>query len=86
VLSRYTLRLLTIQQFRRALGMVTACEMLRVWGLDTPTGPVGWRPRDCPDPENFLWGGVRFSAGLWVGGGVTPNNLLSLFSAHYPTE
>jgi len=78
VLSRYTLRLLTIQQFRRALGVITACEMLRVWGLDTPTGPVGWRPRDCPNPETFLWGGVRFSAGLWVGGGVTPNNLLSI--------
>src|SRR5438105_3880654 len=33
VLSRYTLRLLTIQQFRRALGVVTACEFLRVDGL-----------------------------------------------------
>ena len=30
VLSRYTLRLLTIQQFRRALGVITACEQLRV--------------------------------------------------------
>lgn len=77
VLSRYTLRLLTIQQFRRALGVITACEVLRVWGLDSPGGPVGWRPQECPDQENFLWGGMRFSAGLWVGGGVTPNNLLS---------
>ena len=30
VISRYTLRLLSIQQFRRALGLVTACELLRV--------------------------------------------------------
>ena len=30
VLSRYTLRLLTIQQFRRAVALVTACEALRV--------------------------------------------------------
>ncbi len=77
VLSRYTLRLLTIQQFRRALGVITACEMLRVWGLDSSEGPVGWRPRECSDQETFLWGGIRFSAGLWVGGGVAPNYLLS---------
>ena len=78
MLSRYTLRLLTIQQFRRALGLITACEWLRVWGLDSPAGPVGWRPRECPNREHFLWGGIRFSVGLWVGGGVTPNNLLSI--------
>lgn len=75
VISRYTLRLLTIQQFRRALGVITACEMLRVQGLDSDPYIVGWRPRECPHSETFLWGGVRFSAGLWVGGGVTPNNL-----------
>jgi hypothetical protein len=77
VLSRYTLRLLTIQQFRRALGVITACESLRVDGLDSPNRPVGWRPTACPNQETFVWGGIRFSAGLWVGGGVTPNNLLS---------
>ena len=78
VLSRYTLRLLTIQQFRRAIGVVTACEYLRVQGLDSPTGPVGWRPAKCDVDETFLWGASRFSAGLWVGGGVTPNNLQSI--------
>jgi len=77
MLSRYTLRLLTIQQFRRALGVITACESLRVDGLDSPNRPVGWRPTACPNQETFVWGGTRFSAGLWVGGGVTPNNLLS---------
>jgi hypothetical protein len=72
VLSRYTLRLLTIQQFRRALAVVTACELLRV---DRHSGPMGWRPRACPDRTNALWGGMRFGVGLWVGGGVTPNGL-----------
>ena len=78
VLSRYTLRLLTIQQFRRTLGVITACEMLRVWNLNLPGISAGWRPRDCHRGDNFLWGGLRFSVGLWVGGGVTPNNLFSI--------
>lgn len=78
VLSRYTLRLLTIQQFRRTLGVITACELLRVMHLNHPGVPVGWRPRECTNLEDFLWGGARFSVGLWVGGGVTPNNLLSI--------
>jgi len=74
VISRYTLRLLTIQQFRRALRMVSACELLRVQGLGS-SGPAGWRPVGCSDQRNMLWGSIRFSAGLWVGGGVTPNRL-----------
>lgn len=72
VLSRYTLRLLTIQQFRRALAMVTAAEMLRVSGSK---GQRGWRPEGCDRATAYLWGRARFSIGLWVGGGVTPNGL-----------
>ena len=78
VLSRYTLRLLTIQQYRRALGVITAAEVLRVQSLDSPSDPVGWRPKEYTGDETFLWGGTRFSAGLWVGGNVTPNGLHSM--------
>jgi hypothetical protein len=73
VISRYTLRLLTIQQFRRALGMITAAEFLRVQSVEG--GAIGWRPRQCSIADSYLWGTARFSAGLWVGGGVTPNRL-----------
>lgn len=85
VISRYTLRLLTIQQFRRALGVITACEFLRVYNLDTPGALTGWRPTTCSNQEKFIWGELRFSAGLWVGGNVTPNNMLSIGPLPLPT-
>lgn len=73
VISRYTLRLLTIQQFRRALGLIVACEVLRVENLGT-SRPVGWRPKDCRFSDRNIWGTTRFSTGLWVGQNVTPNS------------
>lgn len=74
VLSRYTLRLLTIQQFRRTLRVITAAEYLRVEGLKKDQ-PVGWRPKNCGMNDSYIWGTERFSVGLWVGGGVTPNSI-----------
>lgn len=67
VISRYTLRLLTIQQFRRALNAITACDYLRI---------CNWKPKDYKSEETNLWGTVPFSIGLWVGDNVTPNNMI----------
>lgn len=61
VLMRYTLRLLTIQQFQRAAALVLACEAIRRGDEKVPRVPkpdLGERP---------------ISIGLWVGGSATPN-------------
>ncbi len=62
VLMRYTLRLLTIQQFQRAAAMICACELLRRRAATQKDGipPLGKTP---------------FSIGLWVGAGATPLTL-----------
>lgn len=72
IFSRYTLRILTVQQFRRTLKMVTAAEYLRV--LDK-YGKTGWRPDRCSIKDDWIYGSSRFSAGMWVGGAVSPNHL-----------
>ena len=72
ILSRYTLRLLTIQQFRRTLSLITACEYLRVFPYENFSG---WRPKECHLETDWLYGKIRFSIGMWVGSKVTPNFL-----------
>ncbi|WP_432077080.1 DISARM system helicase DrmA [Streptomyces wuyuanensis] len=57
VLMRYTLRLLTAQQFQRAAALVSACEVLR-------------REEYARDRR---WGTTPFRIGLWVGTSVSPN-------------
>lgn len=64
VISRYTLRMLTLQQYRRTLYAILAAELLR---------NENWSPNGVNIEE--LWGTQRFSLGLWIGGGVTPNHL-----------
>ena len=64
VLMRYTLRLLTLQQFQRATALVCACEYLRVkegqWGDERFS--IGlWvglsaTPNRYSDPDGLLWG------------------------------
>lgn len=58
VLMRYTLRLLTAQQFQRAATLVCATEHLR---------------REASEAGSNPWGDEPFRIGLWVGSKVTPN-------------
>ena len=74
VITRYTLRLLTIQQFRRTLSVVVAADYLRVQGMGSG-GPAGWRPPGCARSGSLIWGSTPFSIGLWVGTSLTPNSL-----------
>ena len=61
VIMRYTLRLLTGQQFNRASTLICALEYLREFETE-----FGW------DIENFRSGG-KINIGLWVGQSLTPN-------------
>ncbi len=58
VLMRYTLRLLTIQQFQRATALICACESIR---------------RSALEKGDTKWGMTQFRIGLWVGQKTTPN-------------
>jgi hypothetical protein len=58
VLMRYTLRLLTLQQFQRATALICACESIR---------------RDALAQGDARWGAEPFRIGLWVGARSTPN-------------
>lgn len=58
VLMRYTLRLLTADQFKRAAALVCACEMIR---------------REEHAAGNTRFGDTPFRIGLWVGMSVAPN-------------
>ena len=58
VLMRYTLRLLTLQQFQRASALICACEMVR---------------REARERGDRTWGETPFRVGLWVGQKTTPS-------------
>ncbi|OGB22941.1 MAG: hypothetical protein A3I66_16260 [Burkholderiales bacterium RIFCSPLOWO2_02_FULL_57_36] len=60
VFMRYTLRMLTTQQFQRAASLICAMEQIRVR-----------RRAESALPE---LGDRRFSLGLWIGGDGSPNN------------
>lgn len=60
VLMRYTLRMLTTQQFQRAAALVCAMEYLRRHPELHGIGPLP---------------GKRFSLGLWIGGDGAPNKI-----------
>jgi hypothetical protein len=73
VITRYTLRLLTVQQFLRTLRIATAAEYLRVF--QTTGKERGWRPSGCETKGDLIYGSLKFSIGLWVGSSITPNKL-----------
>ncbi len=58
VIMRYTLRLLTLQQFQRGTALICAMEVLRRTNLAAGDASLGEEP---------------FTIGLWVGERVTPN-------------
>lgn len=58
-IMRYTLRLLTAQQFERASAMILALELIR--------------RESNVENRHFNLGETSFSIGLWVGDGATPN-------------
>ena len=58
VLMRYTLRLLTSQQFQRAATLICACEVRR---------------RELVAGGDGRWGETPFRIGMWVGGSVSAN-------------
>jgi len=62
-IMRYTLRLLTIQQFQRASALICACEKIRLGEF-------------VPDGVDVSLGEHRFSIGLWVGEPSTPNSIV----------
>lgn len=65
VFMRYTLRLLTIQQFERAAALICACELVR----------MGHAPAGAALLPAHFKSDVPISLGLWVGEGATPNSV-----------
>lgn len=59
VIMRYTLRLLTLQQFQRASTLICAMELLR---------------QEAERSGDLSWGREPFTIGLWVGNKVTPGS------------
>lgn len=61
-IMRYTLRLLTTQQFQRALRLILALEQMRLWKVKL-------------HDERYNIGDSEISIGLYVGSKSLPNNL-----------
>jgi hypothetical protein len=69
VIMRYTLRLLTAQQFERASRLIVALEFLNRKRGDIPIDKL------CNQNINLGDANEPISIGMWVGGATTPNDL-----------
>ena len=67
VIMRYTLRLLTAQQFTRAATMICACEFIR-------EDATRKKPKQ-PAYGRYALGNKSITIGLWIGGSHVPNKL-----------
>ena len=65
VLMRYTLRLLTTQQYERAASLICACDLIRLENIEEREGEF----------KLGELGEESISIGLWVGGSSTPNKI-----------
>ena len=65
VIMRYTLRLLTAQQFTRASTLICACEYIR---KDSTSKK--------PKYKSYPLGNEKIKIGLWIGGEHTPNSIV----------
>lgn len=63
VIMRYTLRLLTAQQFTRASTLICACEFIRFDSVDSKH----------PSYPTYFLGKEPITIGLWIGRNHTPN-------------
>ena len=68
VIMRYTLRLLTAQQFERASFLICALEYLR---------------RHIINDQNYTLGSFPITIGMWIGKASSPNHLADLSSGRY---
>jgi hypothetical protein len=73
VITRYTLRLLTTQQFERATRLICAAEEIRRAAKDLRGNKV-------------LLGKHPFAIGLWIGGSSTPNRFKDMGSGNEIVE
>lgn len=64
IIMRYTLRLLTAQQFTRASTLICACEYIRKDSMSKK-----------PKYKSYPLGSEPISIGLWIGGDHTPNTI-----------
>ena len=74
ILMRYTLRMLTAQQFTRAATLICACELIRrQCSAPAAVGRGRRRQVESPYPRYDGLGTEPVSIGLWIGSAHSPN-------------